>query len=167
MYTLFLQERSRTLVCTVVTAAFFKSRAAQKVAYRIAGGRFPDNEHKGSWFDSAGNQVIRFDFGHERIKLGQEFDLFSYMPQFYPFVTKIKADYLISSRIEPTAFVFIIRESPSGNAVCDFLCCSAFEESGRDYRANQRSRTLLKKERVHIKTQDTVVLYDRLPKNLD
>ena len=58
--------------------------------------------------------------------LEQEFDLFSYMPQFYPFVTKIKADYLISSRIEPTAFVFIIRESPSGNAVCDFLCCSAF-----------------------------------------
>ena len=99
--------------------------------------------------------------------LEQEFDLFSYMPQFYPFVTKIKADYLISSRIEPTAFVFIIRESPSGNAVCDFLCCSAFEESGRDYRANQRSRTLLKKERVHIETQDTVVLYDRLPKNLD
>jgi hypothetical protein len=90
--------------------------------------------------------------------------LFSYMPQFYPFVTKIKADYLISSRIEPTAFVFIIRESPSGNAVCDFLCCSAFEEGGRDYRANQRSRTLLKKERVHIETQDTVVLYDRLPK---
>ena len=45
--------------------------------------------------------------------------------------------------------------------------CSAFEESGRDYRANQRSRTLLKKERVHIETQDTVVLYDRLPKNLD
>lgn len=44
--------------------------------------------------------------------LEQEFDLFSYMPQFYPFVTKIKADYLISSRIEPTAFVFIIRESP-------------------------------------------------------
>ena len=99
--------------------------------------------------------------------LEQGFDLFSYMPQFYPFVTKIKADYLISSRIEPTAFVFIIRESPYGNAVCDFLCCSTFEESGRDYRANQRSRTLLKKERVHIETQDTVVLYDRLPKNLD
>ena len=70
MYTLFLQERSRTLVCTVVTAAFFKSRTTQKVTYRIAGGRFPDNEHKGSWFNSAGNQVVRFDFGHERIKLG-------------------------------------------------------------------------------------------------
>ena len=97
--------------------------------------------------------------------LEQEFDLFSYMPQFYPFVTKIKVDYLISSRIEPTAFVFIIRESPSGNAVCDFLCCSAFEKGDRDYRANQRSRTLLKKERVQVETSDTVVLYDRLPKN--
>ena len=93
--------------------------------------------------------------------------MFSYMPQFFPFVTNIKADYLISSGFEATAFVFFIRVSPSGNAVCDFLCCSAFEESGRQYRANQRSLTLLKKERVHIETQDTVVLYDRLPKNLD
>ena len=70
MYTLFLQERSRTLVCTVVAAAFFKSRTTQKVTYRIAGGGFPDNEHKGRWFNLAGNQVIRFDFGHERIELG-------------------------------------------------------------------------------------------------
>ena len=99
--------------------------------------------------------------------LEQDFDLFSYVPRFYPFVTKIKADYLISSQGEPTAFVFIIKESLSGDAVCDFLCCSAFEKGDHDYRANQRSRTLLKKERVHIETQDTVVLYDRLPKNLD
>lgn len=87
------------------------------------------------------------------------------MPRFYPFVTKIKADYLISSQGEPTTFVFIIKESPSGDAVCDFLCCSTFEKGNRDYRANQRSRTLLKKERVQIETSDTVVLYDRLPKN--
>lgn len=97
--------------------------------------------------------------------LEQDFDLFSYVPRFYPFVTKIKADYLISSQGEPTAFVFIIKESPSGDAVCDFLCCSAFEKGDRDYRTNQRSRTLLKKERVQVKTSDTVVLYDRLPKN--
>ena len=55
--------------------------------------------------------------------LEQDFDLFSYVPRFYPFVTKIKADYLISSQGEPTAFVFIIKESPSGDAVCDF--CAA------------------------------------------
>ena len=61
MYALFFQKSTRALVCTVVTATFFKSRAAQKVTYRIAGGRFPDDEHKSSWFDSAGNQVIRFD----------------------------------------------------------------------------------------------------------
>ena len=97
--------------------------------------------------------------------LEQDFDLFSYVPRFYPFVTKIKADYLISSQGELTAFVFIIKESPSGDAVCDFLCCSAFEKGDRDYRTNQRSRTLLKKERVQIETSDTVVLYDRLPKN--
>ena len=46
-----------------------------------------------------------------------------------------------------------------------FLCCSAFEKGDRDYRTNQRSRTLLKKERVQVETSDTVVLYDRLPKN--
>jgi len=49
--------------------------------------------------------------------------------------------------------------------MCDFLCCSAFEKGDRDYRTNQRSRALLKKERVQIETSDTVVLYDRLPKN--
>ena len=40
--------------------------------------------------------------------LEQDFDLFSYVPRFYPFVTKIKANYLISSQGELTAFVFII-----------------------------------------------------------
>ena len=94
--------------------------------------------------------------------LEQEFDLFSYAPRFYPFVTKIRADYLIASQIEPTAFVFILRASPSGDAVCDFLCCSAFEKSSRDYRTNQRPRTLLKKERIHLATAERVILYDRL-----
>ena len=61
--------------------------------------------------------------------LEQEFDLFSYMPQFYPFVTKIKADYLISSRIEPTAFVFIIRESPSGKAAVTTVQTNVLERS--------------------------------------
>lgn len=97
--------------------------------------------------------------------LEQDFELFSYVPNLYPFVTKIKADYIISSQNEPTAFVFIIKESSVGDAMCDFLCCSAFEKGDRDYRTNQRSRALLKKERVQIETSDTVVLYDRLPKN--
>lgn len=48
-----------------------------------------------------------------------------------------------------------------------FCAAPLLKKVARDYRANQRSRTLLKKERVHIETQDTVVLYDRLPKNLD
>ena len=70
MYTLLLQEGSGTLVCAVVATALFKSRTTQKVTYRIAGKGFTDNEYKGSWFNLAGNQVIRFDFGHERIELG-------------------------------------------------------------------------------------------------
>lgn len=39
---------------------------------------FPNNEHKGRRFNLAGNQVVRFDFGHERIELrhiGEQIEL--------------------------------------------------------------------------------------------
>ena len=44
----------------------------------------------------------------------------------------------------------------------DFLCCSAFEMDVRDYRCNQRPRTILRKERIHIASQTSYTLYDRL-----
>lgn len=91
-----------------------------------------------------------------------DFDLFTYVPRFYPFITKIKADYLIATQQEPISFVFIIKESPSGKSVCDYLCCSAFEKGDRDYRTNQQRRTLLKKTRIHIESQSISVLYNRL-----
>ncbi len=55
--------------------------------------------------------------------LEQDFDLFSYVPRFYPFVTKIKADYLISSQGEPTAFVFIMR-NPLPVMPCAIFCAA-------------------------------------------
>ena len=80
---------------------------------------------------------------------------------FYSFFTKIKADYLISSNIEPSAFVFIIKGA-SNSTVSEFLCCSAFEKGDRDYCTNQRLYALLRKARVHIETGNTEVLYNRL-----
>ena len=60
-------------------------------------------------------------------------------------------------------FIFIIKSSLSGDiSICDFVCCSAFTQTKRDYRENQRPRSILKKERVHIATNTATVLFDRL-----
>lgn len=93
----------------------------------------------------------------------EEFILHSYMPQFYSFNTQIKADYLISRTISPIDFIFIIRADSTDNiSVCDFVCCSAFTQTNRDYRENQRPRTILKKERICVSSSETVILYDKL-----
>ena len=97
--------------------------------------------------------------------LENDFRLFSYMPRMYPFTTTIKADYLISSRLNFVNFVFIIQSSCGDVARCDFLCCSAFTKGERDYEMNQRLRTLLKKERIHIAINTSNVLYNRLESN--
>jgi len=97
--------------------------------------------------------------------LESDFRLFSYMPKMYPFTTTIKADYLISSHLDLVDFVFIIQSSCNGAAKCDYLCCSAFAKGERDYETNQRMRTLLKKERIHIATSTSTILYDRLQSN--
>lgn len=94
--------------------------------------------------------------------LDNEFALYSYMPRMYPFTTGIKADYLIASHFEMDSFVFIIQTTPQGDAKCNFLCCSIFSKGDRDYEANQRSRTLLKKERIHIKSNTSTILMDKL-----
>lgn len=102
---------------------------------------------------------------HLKKSLDNEFVLYSYMPKMYPFITGIKADYLISSHFEINSFVFIIQAAPQGDAKCDFLCCSIFAKGDRDYETNQRSRTLLKKECIHISTNTTTVLLDKLSQN--
>ena len=100
---------------------------------------------------------------HLKETLEQDFQLHSYMPQFYPFTTQIKADYLISSLTAPISFIFIIRSNSFDKvSICDFVCCSAFTQATRDYRKNQRPRTILKKERIHIATNESAVLFDRL-----
>ena len=49
------------------------------------------------------------------------------MPRMYPFITGIKADYLISSHFSVDNFIFIIKANAQGELKCDFLCCSIFE----------------------------------------
>ncbi len=94
--------------------------------------------------------------------LDNDFSLFSYTPQHYPFRTSIKADFLISSRINSINFVFIIQSANLSQQEDNYLCCSAFAKGDRDYEANQRKRTLLKKERIHLPTNTITILYDRL-----
>ncbi|MFQ7319184.1 MAG: PBECR4 domain-containing protein [Massilimicrobiota timonensis] len=99
---------------------------------------------------------------HLKESLDNEFNLYSYMPKMYPFITNIKADYLISSHFSIDNFIFIIKASSQGEAKCDFLCCSIFEKGERDYETNQRLRKLMKKERIHLPSNTTDILLDRL-----
>lgn len=101
---------------------------------------------------------------HLKEALDNEFILYSYMPKMYPFYTSIKADYVIASHFNIDDFIFIIKSSEQDDNKCDFLCCSIFEKGERNYESNQRTRTLLKKERLHIPSNTSTILVDRLSK---
>ena len=94
--------------------------------------------------------------------LNNDFLLFSYSPNTYPFSTTIKADFLISSHLDFTSYLFIIHPNLLDIAKCDYLCCSAFSKSTRDYEINQKPRKLLKKELIHIPTNQSFVLMDKI-----
>lgn len=94
--------------------------------------------------------------------LDNDFNLYSFFPKMYPFTTQIKADYLISSHVNISSFVFIIKNSILDNSEYDFVCCSIFEQGERNYESNQRLRTILKKERLHIPTNTYTILSDKL-----
>ena len=99
---------------------------------------------------------------HLKNSLGNDFTLYSYMPHMYPFPTSIKADYLISSHIGIDSFIFVIQADAQENSEHDFLCCSAFQQGTRNYEANQRSRILMKKERIHLPSNTSTLLLDKL-----
>lgn len=50
---------------------------------------------------------------HLKNSLDNDFNLYSFMPRMYPFITNIKADYLIASHIAIDSYVFIIHTTPS------------------------------------------------------
>lgn len=99
---------------------------------------------------------------HLKNSLDNDFNLYTFMPSMYPFITNIKADYLIASHTIIDSYVFMIHTNSNGDAKCDFLCCSAFTKGERNYEANQRKRTLLKKERIHITSNTTTVLLNKI-----
>ena len=94
--------------------------------------------------------------------LDNDFKLFSYMPRMYPFYTKIKADYLISHHSDITSFIFILQATENGTAKCDYLCCSAFKQGERNFEQNQRLYSLLKKERIHLPSNTSTILFDKI-----
>lgn len=96
-----------------------------------------------------------------RKALDDEFSLYAYSPRVYPFYTSIKADYLFVSHSDES-YVFVIRAGVPERAENAFSCCSIFRQDSRDYTINQRSRTILRKERIYIPTNSATVLYNRL-----
>lgn len=66
------------------------------------------------------------------------------------------------SSVKSSSFDTFPSGSPNGDAKCDFLCCSTFAKGDRDYEQNQKKRTLLKKERIHIPSNITTVLLNKL-----
>lgn len=92
------------------------------------------------------------------IVLDGEFRLFSYRPEFLSFFSQIKADYLVSSIINGTTFVFLVR---SGREENDFACCTAFIKGSRDYGSNQRAYTVLRKIKVDVMSGERTLLYKR------
>jgi hypothetical protein len=101
---------------------------------------------------------------HLKKCLDSDFTLYSYMPRFYSFKTTINADYVISSHTDFDSFVFILQEQQGFQDEHNFICCSGFVKGIRDYEENQRSRTLLKKERIHIPSDTTITIFDKLSK---
>ena len=85
------------------------------------------------------------------------------VPRMYPFFTSIKADYILSSHYKLDNFIFIIKATAKDELKCDFVCCSIFEKDDqRNYETNQRSRTLLRKERIHIPSGTSTILFNKL-----
>lgn len=136
--------------------------ASSKIADRILGGRILfETVQKAAQYDKMIKPRLEALI-HLKASLDNEFNLYSYMPRMYPFITSIRADYLISSHFSVDNFIFIIKASSQGEWKCDFLCCSIFAKGERDYETNQRLRKLMKKERIHIPSNTTDVLLDRL-----
>lgn len=95
--------------------------------------------------------------------LDENFILYSYSPHLYPFATMLRANYLISSHLNEVNYIFITKNS-SDNKINNYLCCSIFSKRNRDYEFHQIPLTLLKKEKINIKTKTSVVYVNNITK---
>ncbi|MBO5590376.1 MAG: hypothetical protein J5923_03945 [Acidaminococcaceae bacterium] len=90
--------------------------------------------------------------------LDNDFLLYFYRPDMYPFYTSINANYLIASRRENIDFIFLIRCNII-KSVDNYVCCSTFIKDQKDYEKNQRRCTILKKTKTLVSTSKVSVLY--------
>lgn len=102
--------------------------SSAKIADRILEGKISfENIQKAALYD----QMIKPRLEaliHLKESLDHDFNLYSYLPRMYPFITGIKVDYLISSHFNVDNFIFIIKANSQNELKCDFLCCSIFEK---------------------------------------
>lgn len=98
---------------------------------------------------------------HLKNSLDNDFSLYSFQPKMYSFITTIQAHYLISSHTSIHSFIFIIQTTQGSNSKCDYLCCSAFRQGERNYENNQKRFSLLRKERIHIPDNTSILFYDK------
>ena len=83
--------------------------SSAKIADRILEGKIPfEKVQKAAQYDEMIKPRLE---ALVRLKesLDNEFNLYSYMPCKYPFITSIRADYLISSHFSVDNFIFIIK----------------------------------------------------------
>ena len=118
-------------------------------------------------FDMAKKAQSYNDMVYPRLKalenlkqeLENDFFLYTYLPTVYgSFRTTIRADYIIKTQGD---FMFIIKASVPANDD-EFHCCSIFEQGQRDYTENQQRRTILKKERIYLPTQEKTILFNKM-----
>lgn len=89
--------------------------------------------------------------------LDNDFFLYSYYPDLYPFYTSISADFLLAYHSDSVYFMFIVRNGTIQDF--DFTFVSVFSADSRDYETNQRQRTILKKTKINLETGDSTDLF--------
>jgi hypothetical protein len=122
------------------------------LAGRIDGKYIKQSQNYSSKVESRLTALMKLEHS-----LDNDFRLFKYNPQFYPFYTEIKADYLIEGKTDSgLSFFFTVRSGEH------YSGASIFMKKDRDFSANQKPLPLMKIEKVNIATNEAIVLLDRL-----
>jgi len=91
--------------------------------------------------------------------LDNDFKLFKYNPDVYPFHTTIKdAEYLIEGKtLNNSLFFFTVKYDEAYSGMSIFM-----KNRNRDFSINHKQLAVLKKEKIHIESQNKIVLLDKL-----
>jgi len=91
--------------------------------------------------------------------LDNDFRMFKYRPDVYPFYTAITtAEYLIEGKTpDNSLFFFTIKSDKVYNGMSIFM-----KDKNKDFSFNQKSLSILKKEKINLVTSNRFVLFDKL-----